>query len=168
MIAGIFCYSIIGIVIGVIFSLLFINFDKTWKKIASSLVSFGGSGGIIYYASVFFGIEEQQTKLWTVTFLFAMFLISFIFMMFLMCKLIKDRDDDDILRIRDILLGQKAYIDKYYEKRAKEIDEKLNIEILEKMKEELQVKENSLQERTIYLEKEEEKINELGKKRLKL
>lgn len=168
MIAGIFCYSIIGIVIGVIFSLLFINFDKSWKKITSSFVSVGGTCGIIVYAGDFFGIKEQQMKFWTASFLYIMFLISFAFMMFIMCKLIKDKDDADILRIRDILLGQKSYIDKYYEERAKEIDEKLNIDNLNKIAEELRAKENSLQERIDYIEKEEEKINELGRKKLRI
>lgn len=53
MIPGIICYSIIGMVIGVIFSLLYINFDKTWIKIASSLLSFGGSAGFVVAADSF-------------------------------------------------------------------------------------------------------------------
>ncbi len=89
-------------------------------------------------------------------------------MMLIMCRLIKDKDDADVLRIRDILLGQKSYIDKYYEKRAKEIDEKLNINNLNKIAEELHIKENSLAERMVLIEKEEEKINELGRKKLRL
>lgn len=46
----------------------------------------------------------------------------------------KDRDDGDILRIRDIILGQKNYIETYYKKREKEIDDKLNVTALEKEK----------------------------------
>lgn len=167
MIAATVCYSIIGIVMGVIFSLLFITFDKSWKKITSAFIGVGGTGGIIVYAGNFFEINEQQMKFWTVSSLCIMFLISFASMMFIMCKLIKDKDDDDILRIRDILLGQKSYIDKYYEKRAKEIDEKLNINDLTKMSEELCAKEKTLQERAEYIEKEEEKINELGRKKIR-
>ena len=35
--AAIFCYAVIGGVIGSIFALLFINFDKSWKKIQAEL-----------------------------------------------------------------------------------------------------------------------------------
>ena len=168
MVAGIICYSIIGIVMGAIFCLHFVNFDKSWKKIASSLVSFGGAGGIIVCSDIYFGINEQQMKFWATSSLYMMFLISFVSMMLIMCRLIKDKDDADVLRIRDILLVQKSYIDKYYEKRAKEIDEKLNINNLNKIAEELHIKENSLAERMVLIEKEEEKINELGRKKLRL
>ena len=125
MIAGIICYSVIGMVIGVIFSLLYINFDRTWIKIFSSLMSFSGSAGLIVMADSFFNINEQNMKFWTASSLYFMFLFSFFIMMIIMCKLIKDKDDADILRIRDILLGQKSYIDKYYKKRENEIDSKL-------------------------------------------
>lgn len=167
MIAGIFCYSIIGTVIGCIFSLLFINFDKSWKKISSSFVSLGGSCGIIVYTNNFFGIKTQEMKFLTVSFMYIMFLISFILMMIIMCKLIKDKDDADILRIRDILLGQKSYIDKYYEQREREIDEKLNINKLNNYSEELQNKEKALNEQISCLKKEEERIDKIGRKKLR-
>ena len=43
--------------------------------------------------------------------------------MVIMCKIMKDKDDKDVLRIRDIILGQKKYIEKYYQKREEEINE---------------------------------------------
>ena len=57
--------------------------------------------------------------------------LSIIISLFIMCILIKDKDDTDILRIRDILLGQKSYIEKYYQSRQQEIDDKLNIKKLQ-------------------------------------
>lgn len=143
MVAGIICYAIFGTVIGVIYSLLFINFDKSWKKITSSLVSFGGSSSLVFYADKFFKINNQQMKFLTTSSLCIMFLLSFFVMMLIMCKLIKDKDDTDILRIRDILLGQKAYIDKYYEKREKEIDVKLGIPKLEEREKKISEKEKN-------------------------
>lgn len=168
MIAGIVCYSIIGTLIGVIFSLLFINFDKSWKKIISYLIGIGGTGGIIVFLNDFFEIDSQQMKFLTITSLYLMFLISFCVMMAIMCKLIKDKDDADILRIRDILLGQKSYIDKYYRERANEINKKLNIDKLMAREKEISEKEYRLNEKTCRLEREEEKINKLGKKHLKM
>ena len=59
MIAGIICYAIIGLVIGVIFSLLFITFDSSWKKIITSLMGLGGTTGIISYMNDFYEIKNQ-------------------------------------------------------------------------------------------------------------
>lgn len=166
MIPGIICYSIIGMVIGVIFSLLYINFDKTWIKIASSLLSFGGSAGFVVAADSFFVISEQNMKFWTASSLYFMFLLSFCVMMIIMCKLIKDKDDADILRIRDILLGRKSYIDKYYKKREQEIESKLpNLDLREQ---EISNREKELAGKQEYIESELNKLKQLSNKRLKI
>lgn len=166
MISGIICYSIIGTVIGVIFSLLYINFDKTWIKIVSSLLSIGGSVGFLVAADNFFVISEQNMKFWTASSLYAMFLLSFCVMMIIMCKLIKDKDDADILRIRDILLGRKSYIDKYYKKREQEIESKLpNLDLREQ---EISNREKELAGKQEYIESELNKLKQLSNKRLKI
>lgn len=144
MIAASICYALIGGVIGAIFALLFINFDKSWKKILSFLFGIGGSGSLIAICSDYFEITNQTMKFWTTTSLCFMFLFSFFIMMAIMCKLIKDKDDTDIIRIRDILLGQKSYIDKYYEKRASEIDAKLGIPLLEEREKKVSEREHIL------------------------
>ena len=153
-------------VIGVIFSLLYINFDKTWIKIASSLLSFGGSAGFVVAADSFFVISEQNMKFWTASSLYFMFLLSFCVMMIIMCKLIKDKDDADILRIRDILLGRKSYIDKYYKKREQEIESKLpNLDLREQ---EISNREKELAGKQEYIESELNKLKQLSNKRLKI
>lgn len=168
MIAGIICYAIIGLVIGVIFSLLFISFDSSWKKILTSLIGLGGTTGIISYMNDLYEIEKQQMKFWTSSFLYVMFLISFLAMMLIMCKVIKDKDDKDILRIRDILLGQKSYINKYYEKREKEIDARLGIPILEERENAVKQKEIALDNKEKSLNEEKEEINKLGENKLRI
>lgn len=166
MIPGIICYSIMGMVIGVIFSLLYINFDKTWIKIASSLLSFGGSAGFVVAADSFFVVSEQSLKFWTASSLYFMFLLSFCVMMIIMCKLIKDKDDADILRIRDILLGRKSYIDKYYKKREQEIESKLPS--LDLREQEISNREKELAAKQEYIESELNKLKQLSNKRLKI
>lgn len=168
MIAGIICYAIIGLVIGVIFSLLFITFDSSWKKIVTSMMGLGGTTGIISYMNDFYEIKKQEMKFWTTTFLYIMFLTSFFIMMLIMCKLIKDKDDKDILRIRDILLGQKSYINKYYEKREKEIDSRLGIPMLEKREENVRQKEIALENKEKNLKEEKEEIDKLGENKLSI
>ena len=168
MIAGIICYSIFGMVIGVVFSIFFINFDKMWTKILSSLLSVGGSGSLIVIASNYFGIIDQDMKFWTAASLYLMFLVSFIIMMFILCNLIKDKDDTDILRIRDILLGKKSYIDKYYEKREREIDISLGIPILEEREKNIKQRETALIEKEKLIEEEKEEISKIGKNILRI
>lgn len=168
MIAACFCYIVIGVVIGSIFALLFINFDKSWKKIISFLFGIGGSSGLIVVCKNYFEITNQNMKFWTTTCLCISLMVSFIVLMIVMCKLIKDKDDNDILRIRDILLGQKSYIDKYYEMRCNEIDQKLNIQELKKRELEIIKRENSIENKELYLAQELKKLEQLGNKKLKI
>lgn len=168
MSAAITCYAVIGGVIGSVFALLFINFDKSWKKILSFIFGIGGSSGLIFVCADYFEITEQNMKFWTTTSLFLTLLVSFIIMMILMCKLIKDKDDNDILRIRDILLGQKSYIDKYYEKRTKEIDNKLQIPLLEERERKIAQKENDIITKESFITDELNKLNDLGNRKIRI
>jgi len=165
--AGI-CYTVIGGVVGFVFALLFINFDKSWKKILSFLLGVGGTGGLIVVSADYFELTKQSMKFLTTTCLFVAFLIAFIIMMFIMCKLIRDKDDNDILRIRDILLGQKSYIDKYYEKRSQEIDVKLGIPVLEERERKVSERERKLEGKEQFIEEQKEDLQELGKSKLKI
>lgn len=83
-----------------------------------------------------------------------------------MCKLIKDKDDADILRIRDILLGQKSYIDKYYKKRENEIDSKLPD--LESREKEVLKREKEINGKQAYVESELSKLKQLSNKKIKI
>ena len=168
MILAIICYCMIGITIGIIFSLLFVTFDKSYKRILSSLVSFGGTTSFGVMAGNYFNVEEQNMKFVCISSLYASFIISFLISMYLMCIIIKDKDDADALRIRDIILGQKSYINKYYEKRCNEIDKKLNIELLEKREQQISKQEIDIKNQRTYIEQEQEKLNRLGNKKLKL
>lgn len=168
MLAGI-CFFAIGIFIGFIFTLFLINFDGKWKLLLEGLIGVGGSGISIFGLFSIFEITEQSTKYSTTTAFILGILISIIFTLFIMCNLIKDKDDTDLLRIRDILLGQKSYIEKYYENRKAEIDNKnLSMPMLEKKSKELSKRECVIIQKENSLNDEENRITELGRKRLKL
>lgn len=164
----ILCYSVIGILIAIIFSLLFVTFDKSFKRILSSILSFSSTTSFGIGASNYFNIQKQSEKLIGMSSLYISFIISFLLSMYIMCILIKDKNDDDALRIRDIILGQKSYINKYYDMRCKEIDQKLNITELEKREREITKRENSIENKELYLEQELKKLEQLGSKKLKL
>ena len=88
--------------------------------------------------------------------------------MVILCKIMRDKDDQDILRIRDILLGQKHYIQKYYEKRSREIDEKLNVPALEKRENDVAVREQHLIAQREVFEREKDDFNKLTEGKLKI
>lgn len=158
----------IGVALGLIFSLLFVAFDTGWKKMLSSIFvsGTGGTGIWMFYEKC--SITESSEIFVSIGTLFFSFAIIFIVFMLIMCKIIKDKDDKDIIRIRDIILGQKKYIEKYYEKREKDIDERLNIPSLEKREKELQVKEQHLATQIELIDKEKEEIAKLTQGKLKI
>lgn len=168
MLLGAICFGVIGIFISFIFTLLMINFDAKYKLLLQTLVGVGGNGLSLFGMFNLFSVQDSNMKFaFTISF-FVCFLIGVFFMMFIMCKLIKDKDDNDVLRIRDILLGQKSYIQKYYKQREKEIDNKLNIPMLEERERIIKQKEDSIINERKFLEEEEQRINELGKKKIAL
>ena len=120
-----------GLIIGLIFTLLYVSLDATWKKFITFFLTTGTSGAGIWLIYDRLKITDINTIFVSVGCICVSCLIFFVIFMLLMCKIIKDNDNENTLRIRDILLGQKAYITNYYERRNKEIDAKLNIPLLE-------------------------------------
>ncbi len=162
------CFVFWGIFIGTICSLLYVNFDNSFKKIILSLVNIGGSSGILFYYHTYYEISSQFDKLVTSTSFIIAFIVSFCISMYAICWLIKDKDDADIIRIRDILLGQKDYIQKYYEWRKKQIDEKLQIPLLEEREKKVSEREDACERIERLQAESREAIEKAGKKRLYL
>ena len=175
MIEAILCYLAIGILIAIVFSLLFITFDESAKKIILSLFSFGGSTSFGIQVGNYFEINSPKMKCICMFSLYMSFIITFLISMYIVCLLIKDKNNPDALRIRDIILNQKKYINTYFENRCKYIDTTLNIENLKKREEEVSNREKEVSNREkivsdkeVYIEQELEKITQLGNKKLKL
>lgn len=165
MLAGL-CFCSMGVLFGIIFVLLFINFESKWKMIIETLFGVGGSGGALWYFFDVFKIQEQSQKFLSSLCFVSSMIASIIGSLFIICLLIKDKDNSDILRIRDILLGQKSYIEKYYQSRQQEIDDKLNIKKLQEREKEISESECKINEEKIFLQSEEARILELGKSKL--
>lgn len=161
-------FFVVGVLISFIFTLFLVNFDSKYKVVLESIIGFGGSGCSLVGLCNFYNVESQTSKFIATIGYGIGFLGATIIFLFILCKLIKDKDDEDILRVRDILLGQKSYIEKYYETRKKEIDSKLNIPELEKREEKIAILEMKLNEREEYIELEEEQLNNSLNERLTL
>jgi len=159
---------LIGVGIGILYTLLYITFDKSWKKIGSFLCSCGGGGGIIKICFTTFGITEGSHRAIFVSCLLGALIISFVIVLGITSFIIKDKDDINIIRLRDIILGQKAYIDDYYRNRTKEIDQKLNINDLIQREEKVSRREQACIEEEKRIEEENSKIQNLGKSKIKI
>lgn len=159
---------LIGASIGILYTLLYITFDKSWKKIVSFLSGIGGGGGIINVCFISFEITNGEKKAIFVSWLLAALLLSFFIVLVFTAFIIKDRDDKNIIRLRDIILGQKSYIDDYYKNRTKEIDQKLNLDDLVKREEKLGKREQACLEEENRIQEENKKIQNLGKSKLKI
>lgn len=158
----------IGLAMGLIFSLLFVTFDSGWQKVLSSVFLTGTSGTGIWYFFNTIGVKDYKEIFTSIGTILTTFTIVFVVFMFIMCKVIKDNNDNDVLRIRDIILGQKSYIQKYYDVRAREIDEKLNIEELRIREEKIRTDEHRIQSAREKMEEERQELEKIGKKKLKI
>ncbi len=161
-------FFVIGIVIGGVFTFFLINFDSKWKVLLESFVGIGGSGIGIAAFCHFYNITEREAKLIATIGYGAGFLIATIVFMMLLCYLIKDKDDSDIIRIRDILLGQKSYIEKYYQQRMDEIDQKLGIPKLVERENIISQKENAIKQKELLIEEQKREIEKIGNSKLRI
>ncbi len=168
MMTGIICFVVIGALIAFLFTLLMVNFDGKWKLLLEGFLGIGGNGIALVGLFDLFSVEEQNMRFAFTTALICGFLVSVVIMLRIMCYVIKDKDDKDILRIRDILLGQKSYIEKYYEQRMTEIDNRLNIPLLLEREQKVEQRERAVREEEKYLSAEADRVAELGNKKLKI
>ena len=158
MLAGLVCSAIIGIALGAFGAFLFFSFDNAWKRGAEFLAGTGVTGGLIYKTHEYLGINTSGERAWTISAMLACLLISFIICSYILCQLIKDKDDSNILRMRDILLGQKEYIKEYYRIRQKQIDEDLNITELERKEKSLKQREDAVLEKEASIKEQHENL----------
>lgn len=165
--ASIFANSVFGGLVALIFVLYYIKGEGKSSFWVPLLIGVGGNAGVFFFLDTFFKIDSLEIRLYSVGSCIASFLIMIGIILNIFAHLIKDKDDKDIIRLRDILLGQTSWIDKYYETRAKQIDSKLNIPDLEKREAEIAKKENSIAEKEKYIASEQEKLAQIAENKLK-
>ena len=162
------CFSVIGILFGVIYALMMANFDDSVKKVAASLIEGGVSIGSIIVMFNLLDVIAKNERYVAIISLVISFLLSFVLSMLVVCHLIKDKYDEDILRIRDIILGKKDYIDKYYEMRKRQIDNKLNIPALEEREKNVAKREDICRVEERRIQEENDKLNRQSKKSIRI
>lgn len=158
----------IGLLFGVIFSIYYVRSDAEWKKILSLILSLGTGGGSFWGVYSAFGITNPDMVFTSIGCFCLAFLLAFFGCLLIMCKIMKDKNNNDVLRIRDIILGQKNYIDTYYKMRQQEIDDKLNYKSLKQREDELSQKEQIYEANLSVLKKDKEEYDKLTEDKLKI
>lgn len=166
--ASIVVHASFGALLALFFVFYYINFDSKWKLHLELLIGVGGNSGVIWIFDTLFALEDDTIRMYSIASCICMFLLTTLVLLISFSFLIKDKDDRDIIRLRDILLGQTAWINKYYEKRGKEIDNKLNIAALEAREVEVTSQERYIKEEKAYISEELERLESAKKKALKL
>ena len=151
------------------FVLYYINGEGKWKVFIEFLLGMGGNiGGIFIFHNVF-KIENVSISLISI----AACLFSFLFFTFILviafAYLIKDNENEEkqIIRLRDIILGQTSWVKRYKDKRMTEIDEKLDYNKLKQREENITKQEIMISEKQRFIDEETKKINELGNRKLR-
>ena len=137
--------ALAGAIISVVCTLLFFQGDKTWIKIVSPIIGISGTGAAYILVKNIAGVNDQKAmQVGVVILLFSIVIVAPITLYFL-CKVLKDQDGNQTIRVRDILLGQKKFIDTYYETRAEELKEKFYSRMIEEEKEKINSARDALQ-----------------------
>lgn len=168
MVASLVCHAAMGAFLSWIFIVYYLNGKSgKWKIFIEALIGLGGNTGCIFILDKMFSLQDTSIRMYSIATCIFSFLVVTCILLFVASHLIKDKNDDDKLRIRDILLGQTDWIDTYYEYRSKQIDEKLNIPALERREKAIKDRELALDKRAENLAREQEKFDALSNKKLK-
>lgn len=168
LIASVLANILLGAVLAMVFVLYYVNGDGKWKLFLEILIGVGGNAGLIFLMDNMFELNDVIIRLYSISGCIGSFLITTIVLLYVISLIIKDKDDKDIIRLRDILLGQYTWINKYYENRSKEIDNKLNIPALEEREKNITNEEEIIKAKENYLKEELDKLEKLSNKKLRL
>lgn len=167
--ASLFAHIALGCTFGLFFAIYYINGDGKAKLFLELLLGLGGNAGGIFILYNTFKIQDTITNLISIAACLFSFLIVSILLIVIMAYVIKDEENDErnIIRLRDIIVGQTSWIKEFRDKRVKEIDEKLNYVYLKEWENQILQKENSINEKNKYINDEMDKLEELGNGKLR-
>lgn len=167
-VASFVSHALLGAVLAFFFILYYINGSGKWKVYFELLIGAGGNLGIIFILDKAIPIEDTAIRLSSIAYCLGAFLITTVLLLFIMAHILKGKNEDGTIRLRDILLGQYPFINKYYEKRLQEIDGKLSIPQLESRETQISHREDIISSQQNYINEELEKLNSLSEKKLRI
>lgn len=167
LVASVFSHIALGALLSLIFTLYYVNGDGKWKLFLEILIGAGGNFSAIFLLDNWLKPSDAVIRMYSIgSCIISFFAVTFVLLV-IFSYIIKDKDDKDIIRLRDIMLGQTSWINKYYERRSQEIDNKLNIPALESKAKDLTKRENSIIEKERFIKEEQEKLSQLTNKKLR-
>lgn len=167
LVASVFSHIALGALLALIFTLYYVNGDGKWKLFLEIIIGAGGNFGAIFMLDNWLKIDDAVIRMYSIGSCIVAFLLVTFILLVIFSYVIKDKDDKDIIRLRDIMLGQTAWINKYYHNRAQEIDNKLNLPFLESKSTELAKRESIIVEKERYISDELEKLSQISNKKLR-
>lgn len=174
---AIFANCAVGAVVALFFVLFYLNGEASGnlKLAIEAIIGIGGNGALAWVVFAFIPEDEPNVRLVGLACCYAAFLVVTGILLCIFAFVIKDRDANSVIRLRDIFLGQYSFVKKHYEQRAQEIDNKLNIESLKRRENTVEQRENAVAQRENkvssaekYIADELARIERLGKKRLRI
>lgn len=166
--ASIFAHIGLGIVLAFFFVIYYINGDGKAKLFFEILLGLGGNAGAIFILYKKFNITDTTVNLLSVAACLFSFIISTIIFITIFAYLIKDKENDtnQIIRLRDIIVGQTVWIKEFRDKRMKEIDDNLSYEKLKQRESLIKCQENEIEIKKKVLAEEIENFNKIKAKKV--
>lgn len=167
LIASILAHIGLGIVLALFFVIYYINGNGKTKIFFEILLGLGGNAGAIFILYKTFKIEDTTVNLFSIASCFFSFIIATVIFVIIFAYMIKDKENDErqIIRLRDIIVGQTWWVKEYRDKRVREIDEGLDYDKLKQKEELLNHHEQEIAIKNRLLEEETERIEKLGQKK---
>ena len=160
-VASILAHIGLGIVLALFFVIYYVNGEGKIKLYLEIFLGLGGNAGAIFVLYKTFNITDTTVNLLSIAACLFAFIISVIIFVAIFAHLIKDKENSNnqIIRTRDIIVGQTAWIKEFRDKRMREIDDNLNYEKLKQRETLIKCQENEIEVKNKLLEDEIENFN---------
>lgn len=168
--ASIFAHMGLGIVLAWFFVIYYINGSGKAKVFLDILLGLGGNAGAIFILHTTFKIEDTTTNLLSIASCFFSFMVATIGFLIVLANTIKDNENDkkQIIRLRDIIIGQTSWVKEFRDLRMKEIDGILDYETLKKREEIISQQESIISDKQKFLDEEFKRLDEIGKQKVRM
>lgn len=141
-------YGGVAILVGFLFSILFVRMDEQWKTITLSVANLPFVFGVLVSLNAYIGEKNVGEDLVSLTACYIISLVASIIIVFVLtCFLVKKQAEIVKVRILDIVLAYPKFLESYYESRKSEIDKELNYESLKLKATNLDAREKLIEEK---------------------
>nr|DAH62608.1 MAG TPA: hypothetical protein [Caudoviricetes sp.] len=170
LIASILAHIGLGIVLSLFFVIYYINGNGKAKIFFETLLGLGGNAGAIFVLYKTFKIEDATVNLFSMASCFFSFICATIIFVIIFAYMIKDKENDkkQVIRLRDIIVGQTSWVKEFRDKRMKEIDDVLDYDKLKQREQLLEHQEQEIIIKNKLLKDETERIEQIGNKKVRL